>query len=335
MRFIDEAVIEVEAGAGGNGCVSFRREKYVPKGGPDGGDGGDGGSVYVVADSGLKTLLDFRYRRHFKAGRGEHGKGKQMNGAKGEDVIIKVPCGTMLYDDESGELIADLVDGGDKVLVARGGKGGRGNMHFATPTVQAPRRAEAGKAGEKIRLRLELKLLADVGLIGRPNVGKSTLISAISAARPKIADYPFTTKSPVLGVVSTKGGDSFTVADIPGLIEGAHRGMGLGISFLKHIERTRLLAHLIDLSDPAVQSDPLASYASIKDELKFFNPALGERREIIVFTKMDIPAANEAADSAEKLFAAMGKRVCRISAVSREGIDNLIEVMYTELKEAT
>lgn len=332
MKFIDEAIIEVTAGGGGDGCMSFRREKYVPKGGPDGGDGGRGGSVIAVADEGLSTLMDLKYRRHFKADRGAHGKGSQMYGAAGEDVIIRVPVGTIIYDEDTGTRLADLVQNNASVTVAKGGKGGRGNMHFTTPTNRAPRKRELGEAGEHRKLKLELKLLADVALIGFPNAGKSTLISTISAARPKIADYPFTTLTPNLGVVSVGAGASFTVADVPGLIENAHEGAGLGIQFLKHIERTRLLVHLVDMTNLS-HNDPIETYDVIRKELGLYEKSLLKRPEIVVLTKMDVPEVLEMAVSAEKAFAKKGIKVMKISASTHDGLDKLVKKMYTELKK--
>jgi GTP-binding protein len=324
MKFIDETVIEVTAGNGGNGCVSFRREKYVPRGGPDGGDGGHGGSVILHAVEGLATLLDVGYHHHYKAGRGGHGKGKQMHGAAGEDRVVLVPVGTVVYDAESGEKLVDLDAADMEWVAAQGGRGGRGNMRFVSSTSQAPRRAEKGGAGEQKKLRLELKLLADVGLIGLPNSGKSTLISAISNARPKIADYPFTTKEPVLGMVRVGVGESFVVADIPGLIEGASQGAGMGIRFLRHIERTRLLLHLVDLTDPT-HRDALSAYQGIRHELGTYSQELLQRPEIIVLTKMDIPEAAAARDeTAQKLASAAGRSVIAVSAPTREGLDALI-----------
>lgn len=331
MKFIDEAIVEVSAGNGGNGCKSFRREKYVPKGGPDGGDGGRGGNVIVVADEGMTTLMDLKYRRHFRAGRGGHGKGKQMNGAAGEDITIKVPVGTVIYDENTGIRLVDLIEHGAEAIIARGGRGGRGNIHFTTSTNQAPRKFEDGGIGEVKKLLLELKLLADVALIGRPNAGKSTLISVISAAKPKIADYPFTTLTPNLGVVQVGHQGSFTVADIPGLIEDAHQGAGLGIRFLKHIERTRLLVHLVDLSDEQ-NKNPLQSYEAIRDELKEYDISLGDRSEIIVFTKIDLPEAMNKAETAEKVFAARGLKVFKISAATHKGLDPLVREMFERIK---
>jgi GTP-binding protein len=295
--FVDEAKIFVKAGDGGNGCVAFRREKYVPRGGPSGGDGGNGGSIYLEANPNDNTLLRYRYNREFKADRGRHGEGSNCTGHSGADMILQVPVGTMVFDCETSEILADLNKPGQRVLVAHGGRGGRGNQHFAKPWHQAPREHEDGHPGEERNLRLELKLLADVGLVGFPNAGKSTLISVISAARPKIANYPFTTLEPNLGVVNADGigsatkegrelGRTFVVADLPGLIEGAHEGAGLGIRFLKHVERTRLLVHLIDCSD-ATDSDPVKSFEIIAGELRAFSESLSEKPMIVVASKLD------------------------------------------------
>ncbi len=333
MKFLDETTIDVTAGDGGNGCVSFRREKYVPKGGPDGGDGGDGGSVLFRAESGLSTLMDVSYHRHYRAGRGGHGKGKQMTGARGEDRIVRVPVGTVVYDEGSGEKLVDLDHAGEEWVAARGGRGGRGNMRFASATNQAPRRADQGTAGEQRRLRLELKLLADVGLVGFPNAGKSMLISAISNARPKVADYPFTTKVPSLGTVRLLGGGDCVVADIPGLIEGAAGGAGMGVRFLKHIERTGLILHLIDLTDPA-RPDPVAAYRAIREELNGYDAALGERPEIVVLTKMDLPDARERrAEAIAALAAAGAEPIVALSAAAHEGLDELLATMQQRLNE--
>ena len=293
--FVDEAKIYVKAGNGGNGCVAFRREKYVPRGGPSGGDGGNGGSVYLEANPNDNTLLRYRYNREFKAARGRHGEGSNCTGHSGEDLILQVPVGTLAFDDHSGETIADLAKPGQRVLVAHGGRGGRGNQHFAKPWHQAPREHEDGFPGEERHLRLELKLLADVGLVGFPNAGKSTLISVISAARPKIANYPFTTLEPNLGVVNADAGTgkegreigrTFVVADLPGLIEGAHLGAGLGIRFLRHVERTRLLVHLVDTSD-ANADDPVRAFEIINGELAAFSESLVQKPMIVVATKLD------------------------------------------------
>lgn len=333
MKFIDEAVIKVTAGNGGNGCVSFRREKYVPKGGPDGGDGGDGGSVIFRADGGLSTLMDVRYQRHFRAGHGLHGKGKRMAGASGDDRIVRVPAGTLVYDEENGEILADLARDGASWVAARGGRGGRGNAHFASATNQAPRVAEEGRKGEHKRLRLELKLLADVGLVGLPNSGKSTLIRAVSNARPKVAAYPFTTKVPSLGMVRT-GDTEFVMADIPGLIEGAHEGAGMGIQFLRHIERTRLLLHLIDITQLS-QQDAVASYKSIRNELGSYDKKLLGRREIIVLTKMDIPEARSQRGEVKKCLGRETKSpVVDVSAVQHEGLRELLTLVRVTLETA-
>jgi len=324
MKFIDETIIDVIAGDGGKGCVSFRREKYVPRGGPNGGDGGHGGNVILRADGKLTTLLDVSYHRTFRAERGAHGKGKQMTGAAGEDRVVRVPVGTVIYDIDTGARLADLDGDTAEWIAARGGKGGRGNMHFVLPTRQTPRTAEPGGNGEKGRIRLELKLLADVGLVGMPNAGKSTLISAVSNARPKIAGYPFTTKVPGLGLVKIDMDKSFVMADIPGLIEGAHTGAGMGIQFLRHIERTKILVHLIDVSDPA-SPDPVGSYKAIRHELESYSGALAKRPEIVVLTKMDIPEAKTRADEIRDDFEKLcGDKIICISAVTRDGIEGLL-----------
>jgi GTP-binding protein len=283
--FIDEAKIRVAAGDGGNGCVAFRREKFVPRGGPSGGDGGRGGNVYLVSSKDLNTLLKFRYKREFAAGRGRHGEGSNRHGQNGEDLVIQLPVGTVAYDERTGEKLWDFSADGQKQLVAPGGRGGRGNAQFATSTNQAPRRAESGKPGDHRELKLELKLLADVGLVGLPNVGKSTLISRLSAARPKIADYPFTTLEPHLGVVDVDGEHSFVMADIPGLIEGAHLGRGLGTRFLKHVERTRALLHLIDAAEGS--GDPVHDYEVVVRELESFSAEMAEKPALIVASRTD------------------------------------------------
>jgi len=324
MKFIDETIIDVVSGGGGKGCVSFRREKYVPMGGPDGGDGGNGGSVILKADQNLSTLLDVSYRRSFKATRGENGKGKQMTGACGEDRIIRVPVGTVVYDVVDETLIADLNENGMEFIAAKGGKGGRGNKHYVSSTRQAPRIAQPGIEGEERRVRLELKLLADVGLVGLPNAGKSTLISSVSNAKPKVANYPFTTKVPSLGLVSLGIDRSFVMADIPGLIEGAHSGAGMGIQFLRHIERTRVILHLIDPVDPA-SPDPLESYKDIRNELESYSSEIAERPEVVVLTKMDIPEAQEkAAEVMPELEKLCGSKVVAISAATRKGLEELL-----------
>ncbi len=289
--FIDEAKIFVKAGDGGNGVVSFFRAKYIPKGGPDGGDGGRGGSVVLEVDEGLRTLMDFRYQRHFKATRGQHGQGGNKKGKDGGDIILKVPAGTLVKGEE-GNILADLTDPGERAVVAKGGMGGRGNAHFATPTRRSPSFAEKGEPGEERWIILELRLLADVGLVGLPNVGKSTLISRISAARPKIADYPFTTLVPNLGVVSLSDGRSFVVADIPGLIKGAHMGKGLGHGFLKHIERTGVIVHILDLAALEGRS-PIADFEDLNHELELYDPELAARPQIVVGNKVDLPEAQQ------------------------------------------
>ena len=328
--FVDEAKIWVKAGDGGRGCVSFRREKYVPRGGPDGGDGGKGGDVVMVADPHLKTLLDFKYRQHYRAKNGGHGRGKRQHGRNGEDLIVKVPVGTVVRDEQTGELIADLLEPGQRVVVARGGRGGRGNARFATPTRQAPRFAEGGTPGEERWLRLELKLLADVGLVGYPNVGKSTFLRRISAARPKVAPYPFTTLAPHLGVVSYGEGKEFVVADIPGLIEGAHKGAGLGTRFLRHIERTLLLLHLLDLSGH--RGGPLTLYDGVRRELASFNPLLAEKPEIVVLNKIDLPETRARVDETREAFEARGLPFFAISAQTGEGVKELIQEVGRRLE---
>jgi GTP-binding protein len=326
MKFIDEAIIEVIAGNGGNGCVSFRREKYVPRGGPNGGDGGKGGDIVFIADEGLGTLMHVQYRRRFSAKKGSHGMGSQKTGAQGEDKIVKLPVGTLIYDADSNELLHDLKHRGDRFIAANGGKGGRGNMHFSSATNQAPRQAEPGEKGVERKLRLELKLLADVGLVGFPNSGKSTLISTISNSRPKIADYPFTTKVPNLGVVQADD-RSFVVADIPGLIEGAHRGAGMGVAFLRHIERTKLLVYLIDMSD-VQRKDPVESFKSLREELHSFNIRFDSYPEILVLTKTDLPEVRDKADDATiELTQETSSPIFKISAATGDGLEQLIRAM--------
>jgi GTPase len=318
MKWVDFAEIHVKAGHGGVGCVSFRREKFVPKGGPDGGDGGRGGSVYVRANRHLTTLLDFRYKRDYRAPRGEHGLGANKTGRSAPDVTLEVPVGTILRNGGTGDVIADLVEDGQQIVLARGGKGGRGNASFATSTDQAPRHFEQGEDGEEVEVELELKLLADVGLVGLPNAGKSTLISVVSAARPKIADYPFTTLVPNLGIVRVDEGRSFVVADIPGLIEGAHLGKGLGIQFLRHIERTAVLVFLLEASRP----DPKKDYQVLLRELKLFNKDLPTKPKLIALTKMDTVDAKTRSKLKKLKF--RGIPVMPISAVSGEGVKELV-----------
>lgn len=320
--FIDSVTIEVEAGRGGNGAVSFRREKYVPRGGPDGGDGGHGGSIILAASEELNTLAGFRYKKVFRAQAGVNGAGANRHGRNGESLVIKVPVGTMVFDDERGRLLVDLDSPGQQFELARGGKGGRGNARFATSVNRAPKNAEMGLPGEKLRIRMELKLMADVGLIGYPNVGKSTLLSTISAARPKIGDFPFTTLSPNLGVVYVKENDqSFVVADIPGLIEGAHEGKGLGHRFLRHIERTRLLVHLVDIAGVEGR-EPVEDYRQINAELAKFNPRLAELRQIVALNKVDLLQHRK---PIEEFKQAVGDvEVLEISAATGQGVQGLV-----------
>lgn len=324
--FLDEVHLFVKAGDGGRGCISFRREKYVPRGGPNGGDGGHGGSVVLRAQSQWATLAHLYNRHHVKAGRGEHGRGSNQSGASGKDVVIEVPRGTVVKEYDSGDVLADLVSEDQSAVVARGGRGGRGNQHFATPTRQAPRFAEPGEAGEERHIRLELKLLADVGLVGLPNAGKSTLLARISAARPKIAEYPFTTLQPHLGVVSRDGGlRSLVFADIPGLIEGAHAGAGLGHRFLRHIERCRVLLHLVDLAS----AEPVRRQIEVlRAELALHDPGLSSRTMMLVGTKAD--AISDAARPAELAAIAetLGVRWAVISAVSGEGVEGMLEAVF-------
>jgi len=330
--FVDEAKILVKAWNGGNGCDAFRREKYVPRGGPSGGDGGNGGSIYLEANPNDNTLLRYRYNREFKADRGRHGEGSNCSGHSGVDMVLQVPVGTIAFDDQSGDTIADLSHAGQRVLIAHGGRGGRGNQHFAKPWHQAPREHEDGHEGEERHLRLELRLLADVGLVGFPNAGKSTLISVISAARPKIANYPFTTLEPNLGVVSADGGTgkegrelgrTFVVADLPGLIEGAHSGAGLGIRFLKHVERTRLLVHLIDTSDANVEG-PIHSFDVIEGELAAFSETLTAKPMIVVATKIDATTDRTKLEELRGFCIGRGLEFHAISAATGEGVKELV-----------
>ena len=320
--FIDEARILVKAGDGGNGCLAFRREKYVPRGGPSGGDGGRGGDVVLVATEHQNTLLQFRFNPEHQAERGRHGEGSNRTGADGRTLEVEVPVGTVVYDDETGERLYDFTKAGERFIAARGGRGGRGNARFATATHQAPTEHEPGRPGDTRRLRLELKLLADVGLVGFPNAGKSTLISRISAARPKIADYPFTTLEPNLGVAQLADFRSFVVADIPGLIEGAHLGHGLGIQFLRHIERTRLLAHLVDVSEGSGR-DPVHDFETVLAELASFSNDLAKKPMIVVASKMDVAQNRARVDSLRNLAAERGLPYFEISGVTGQGIDEL------------
>ncbi len=327
--FIDEAKIWVKAGDGGNGCVSFRREKFVPKGGPDGGDGGRGGSVYFQADEDLNTLMDFTGKHHWQAQNGQPGSGSNKHGANGEDLVIGVPLGTLIYDVDLSLLLKDLNEIGLKVRICRGGRGGRGNKAFATATNQTPRYSEQGKIGQERNIRLELKLIADIGLVGMPNAGKSTLISRTSGARPKIADYPFTTLEPVLGIVELSDFRRFVMADIPGLIEGSHKGAGLGIEFLRHIERTRIIVHIIDIM-PTDGSDPVGNYKAIRNELEQYSKELAQKKEVIVANKIDLdPDEKRVQDLRKKL----NKEVYPISAVTGKGLKELTEILWQKVRE--
>jgi GTP-binding protein len=339
MRFIDECSIRVEAGDGGKGCVAFRREKYVPFGGPAGGDGGRGGDVLLVADEGLGTLYDLTHLSTVRAEPGEPGLGKDCYGKAGRDLEVRVPVGTIIFDAETGEKVDEIIHGKTRLVIAKGGKGGRGNKHFATPTERAPRRAEPGEPGERKSLRLELKVMADVGLLGFPNVGKSTLISSVSRAHPKIADYPFTTLEPHLGVVTLgdarRGlGKSFVIADIPGLIAGASQGAGLGIRFLRHLERTRLILHLICPSDDPARN-PLADYKTLRHELSAFDPELARRPEVVAMTQADRPEVLEAYETAKVEFAELGIDLRLVSAVTHAGIDDLMLDLFQRLETGT
>lgn len=332
MRFIDEATVQVRAGDGGDGCIAFLREKYRPKGGPAGGDGGDGGDVVFLADSSLSTLQDFRYHPLIKAQNGEPGRGKHQYGKRGDDKEVRVPAGTVVHDAEDESVIADLKHAGDRVVIAHGGKGGLGNMHFATSTNQAPRRAIPGTPGEQRRLRLELRLLADVGLVGFPSVGKSSLIARVSAARPKVADYPFTTLVPNLGVVRFDDHETFVLADIPGLIEGAHEGAGLGDRFLRHVRRTLLLVHMIDPSG-LTGRDPLRDFETINAELSAFDPELATKPQIVVANKMDLAESREAFPSLRDALQARGVSLHAVSAATGEGIAALVQEIGRRFKD--
>jgi GTP-binding protein len=334
MKFIDEANIFVKAGNGGNGIVSFRREKYIPMGGPDGGDGGDGGSVYVVGSTDLNTLSDFRHTRRFVAQRGAHGQGKNCTGAKGEDVIIEVPLGTTITTLDQGELLADVAIAGEPILIARGGFHGLGNTRYKSSTNRAPRQCSKGSAGEQFDLKMELKLIADVGLLGMPNAGKSTFIRSVSAARPKVADYPFTTLHPNLGVVSVNRHRSFVVADIPGLIEGAADGVGLGIQFLKHLQRTRLLLHIIDLLPDEGSGSPVESAGKILLELKRYDESLYTKPRWLVLNKTDLVPADELQQICDEVTDGLDwdGPVYRISAINGEGVDLLCQDIMTFLE---
>ncbi|KAB3535941.1 GTPase ObgE [Alkaliphilus pronyensis] len=330
--FIDKANIHLKAGKGGDGAVAFRREKYVPAGGPAGGDGGKGGNVVFIVDEGMKTLMDFRYKKHYRAENGEDGKNKNMFGKDGGDMILKVPPGTIIKDEKTGVILADLTEKDKPVIVARGGNGGKGNSNFKTSTRQAPNFAIAGEAGEERSVILELKLIADVGLIGFPNVGKSTLLSVATSATPKIANYHFTTIAPNLGVVKTKYGDSFVLADIPGLIEGAHKGTGLGHEFLRHVERTKLLIHVLD-SAGVEGRDPIEDYEKINEELKEYNLKLWDKPQIVAANKVDIPSAEENIVRLKSLLEGKNIQLFTISAATGKGIDELMVFAAKKLKE--
>jgi len=334
MKFVDEAPISVQAGKGGNGCLSFRREKYIEKGGPDGGDGGDGGCVYMEADENLNTLIDYRYQRKYQAENGEQGKGRNCTGRKGEDLILKVPVGTSILDKDTGEQIGDLTEHGERILVAQGGYHGLGNTRYKSSINRAPRQTSPGSMGESKNLKLEMKVLADVGMLGLPNAGKSTFITAVSAAKPKVADYPFTTLNPSLGVVQVQRHRSFVVADIPGLIEGAADGAGLGIRFLKHLTRCRILVHLVDIC-PIDGSDPAENAVSIVRELENFSPTLSKRERWLVLNKLDLLSEEEAQERQEKIVAALNWQgpVYRVSAIAQQGTKELCEQLLSRLED--
>jgi GTP-binding protein len=329
--FVDQARILVRGGKGGDGCVSFRRERFIPKGGPDGGDGGRGGSVFLQARRGVDTLLDLVGRHHWRAQNGRPGEGGNRHGRNGKDLVVVVPTGTLVYDEATGRLLKDLVKDEQKACVARGGRGGFGNTHYATATHQTPREAQPGRAGQERTLRLELKLIADVGLVGLPNAGKSTLLSRLTNARPKIADYPFTTKHAQLGIAELPGYRRLVLADIPGLIEGAHEGAGLGDAFLRHVERTRVIVHLVDLCPSEGTPTPDAAYRAIRLELQKYSPALAQRREIVVGTKLDLTGADRALEDFERQ---RGGPVHAISSVTGRGLRELTEAMWAAVEQA-
>jgi len=328
MRFVDEAIIEVAAGDGGNGCVSFLRERFRPRGGPDGGNGGRGGNVVIQATTRVTTLADHSYLRHFRAKRGGHGQGSDKNGRAGEDKLVLVPVGTEIYDHETGERLADLTSDGQEIIVAHGGRGGKGNAHFATATNQAPRMAQPGTEGEQFTLRLELKLLAEVGLVGLPNAGKSSLITAASAAHPKVADYPFTTLTPNLGVVQLENRRPFTIADVPGLVAGAHKGAGLGLTFLKHVERTRLFLYVVDLG----AEDPAMDLWTVREELLAYDARLAGRVAMVAANKMDLPQARENLAAFTQAAGELGLTVWPISAKDGQGVAELMTALADRLE---
>jgi len=337
MHFVDEIRLHVKAGDGGRGCVAFLREKYRPHGGPSGGDGGNGGSIIFRVDPQLTTLVDLAAQKHLRADKGENGKGKDQHGKNGQDLIVRVPQGTLVRDADTGELLVDLNTPQAEVVAAKGGRGGKGNAFFATSTNRAPRFAQPGTPGEEQHLLLELRLLADVGLVGFPNAGKSTLISVVSAAKPRIADFPFTTLTPHLGVVRYGEERSFVMADVPGLIEGAHEGHGLGIRFLKHLSRTSMLVHLLDISDPT--RDPWRDYEIINNELACFDDSLAQRSQIVVVTKLDLSMTRERFSEVQAQFAERGVSILAISAVTREGvpalINQIVRILETQREQAT
>jgi len=332
MKFVDEVTISIVAGKGGNGCVSFRREKYVPRGGPDGGDGGHGGGVILEASGRKHSLLDFRYRNLFRAESGRNGAGRNRQGRSGEDLVVEVPIGTEAKDPLTGEILADLTEAAQRWTVAKGGRGGKGNAHFVSSTFRSPRFAQEGEPGEERELRLELKLIADVGLVGLPNAGKSTLVSAVSAARPKIADYPFTTLTPNLGVVQYDDAPPFVMADVPGLIEGAHKGAGLGVRFLKHIERTRLLVHVIDLSGVPLDN-PLEPFRQIEHELESYSEDMRKKPRVIVLNKTDLVPNGQDLDKIEKKYLELGLPVLLLSSLKREGLREFVRLLTKRLSE--
>lgn len=328
---IDSAIIQVRSGSGGDGCISFRRAKYIPKGGPNGGDGGNGGSVIFRADAEIDTLLDFAGHHHWHAENGEPGRGKQQHGSNGRDLVVKVPMGTLVYDEQTGELLYDFDTPGKEEVIAEGGRGGFGNEHFKTSTNQAPREASPGEPGQERLLRLELKLIADVGLVGKPNAGKSTLLSRVSRATPKIADYPFTTLKPQLGIAEISSDRRLVIADIPGLIENAHRGQGLGVRFLRHIERTRLLLHMIE-ADPGDGTDPIENYHVIRRELMEYSPELAAKPQVVALSKMDLlGTAEDRATALEMVEDELGLKVWPISAATGEGLNELLEACWQAL----
>jgi GTP-binding protein len=337
--FIDETIIKLTAGGGGRGCVSFRREKFVPYGGPDGGDGGKGGDIFFLGDRGMNTLLDLHTMKHLRSQRGGHGMGKGMTGRGSDDVVLKVPLGTMLFDMENEEQLGDIMEHGQKLVIAKGGRGGMGNARFKSSTRQSPEHAQDGLPGEERAVRLELKVLADVGLVGFPSVGKSTLISTISNAKPKIAEYHFTTLNPQLGMVKWRDFSSYVVADLPGLIEGAHKGRGLGHRFLRHLERTRVLVHLIEVTREGEMledrlRDPIDDYHAIRRELEAFNPRFTSLPEIVVLNKVDLPEVRERQAEVEAAIKELNRPFYTVSAVTREGLQALIDAMGVHVKEA-